>query len=441
MYGISDIQKRKENLNAAVNESRAIRESIEKIASLKDKALLSSFGFQVDSESGLSESESESETEAKMIDEDKKSSDNNLSLVPSLHCGFVHRESTSDQDVCIQITDKTRTHDVHLTASDSTGHEQQTTSTDRSLPDRHNLFDILKLCSFNWFEFVAFLKSKFIHMTEDALGQCLVNFGNQLSSLNLDEKDMKTAEHSREAFLLSERVFKSNGDEGDVVSESDSSDQEIWNRGVSSVLGEHGRQIIKKRRAAIHQKAVRETKKKIMERRFLKRMRSKKVSRILSQVPGTGKEIENFVKDCGAGADAWRRTGVITFDGNRKVKKKPTFMRAKEHLEEKFQLKISYGTVVQLCVARNKRKKSAARYKGIAKVQQKRARKGFNMKFNPDEHWSAASYSALNDLQFHDGKTVLNLGRDDQVGFRVDIWILWQHTGSMVHCVSKDLNL
>ena len=252
VYGISDIQKRKENLNAAVNESRAIRELIEKIASLKDKARLSSFGFQVDSESGLSESglsesESESETEAKIIDEDKESSDNDLSLVPSLHCGFVHRESTSDQDVCIQITDNTRMHDVHLTASDSAGHEQQTTSTDRSLPDRHNLFDILKLCSFNWFEFVAFLKSKFIHMTEDALGQCLVNFGNQLSSLNLDEKDMKTAERSLQAFLLSERVFKSNGDEGDVVSESDSSDQEIWNRGVSSVLGEHGRQMIKKR--------------------------------------------------------------------------------------------------------------------------------------------------------------------------------------------------
>ena len=208
MYGISDIQKCTENHSAAVNESRAIRESIEKIASLKDKALLSSFGFQVDSESGLSESQSEWETEAEMIDKDKESSGNDLSLVPSLHCCFVHRESTSYQDICIQFTDNTRTHDVYLTASDSTGHEQQTL-TDRSLPDPHNLFDVLKLFSFNWFEFVAFLKSKFIHMTEDALGQCLVDFGSQLSSLNLDEKDMKTAERSRQAFLLSERAFKS----------------------------------------------------------------------------------------------------------------------------------------------------------------------------------------------------------------------------------------
>ena len=104
----------------------------------------------------MSESKSESETDAKMIDEDKESSDNDLYLVPSFHCGFVHRESTSDQDICIEITDNTRTHDVNLRVSDSTGHEQQTTWTDRSLPDPHNLVDILKLCSFNWFEFVAF---------------------------------------------------------------------------------------------------------------------------------------------------------------------------------------------------------------------------------------------------------------------------------------------
>lgn len=117
-------------------------------------------------------------------------------------------------------------------------------------------------------------------------------------------------------------------------------------------------------------------------------------------MPEIGKEIENFVMECGAGADAWRRTGVITFDGNRKVQKKPTFKRVKEHLERKFKMKISYGTVVQLCIARNRRRRSASRYKGVAKVLQKRA--------------------ALNDQQFHDGEKVLNLGRDDQAGFRLD---------------------
>ena len=110
-----------------------------------------------------------------------------------------------------------------------------------------------------------------------------------------------------------------------------------------------------------------------MEERFLKRRRSKRVSQILVQVPEIGKEIENFVKESGAGAGSWRRTGVLTFDGNRKVEKKRTFKRVKEHLENKFQLKMSYGTVVQLCMARNRRRRSAARYKGIAKVLQKKS--------------------------------------------------------------------
>jgi ABC-type phosphate transport system ATPase subunit len=45
---------------------------------------------------------------------------------------------------------------------------------------------------------------------------------------------------------------------------------------------------------------------------------------------------------------------VITFDGNKKLEKKAMFKRVKEHLEEKYQRSISYGTVVQLCIARNK---------------------------------------------------------------------------------------
>lgn len=123
--------------------------------------------------------------------------------------------------------------------------------------------------------------------------------------------------------------------------------------------------------------------------------------------------------ECGASADAWQRTGVITFDGNRKMQKKPTFKRVKEHLEEKIKIKISYGSVVQLCIAKNRRR-STSKYKGVAKVLQKRGRKGFTLKFNPNEHWSAAFYQSLNDQQFHDGEKVLNLGRDDQAGFHLD---------------------
>ena len=120
------------------------------------------------------------------------------------------------------------------------------------------------------------------------------------------------------------------------------------------------------------------------------------------------------------GADAWRRTGVLTFDGNRKLGKKVTFHTIQAHLEAKYHRKISYGTVVQLCIPRNKRCKSAVRYKGLAEVMQRRVRKGFTLKYNPDSHWSAALYRSLDHIQYKDGTRMINVGRDDQAGFRVD---------------------
>lgn len=209
-------------------------------------------------------------------------------------------------------------------------------------------------------------------------------------------------------------------DSSEVTSESGSSEAEIWAKGVGSVLDERGKLLIKKRRAFLRRKCVRQTKKRLAEARLMRRKRSKKVGRIISECPGIGEEIEMFVKQCGAGADAWRRTGILTFDGNRKIKKKATFRRIKEHLEIKYGRKISYGSVVQLCCARNKRRRSAARYHGLAKVVSKRARKGFTIRYNPDQHWSSSLYAGLDKLQHEDGCNIINIGRDDQAGFRLD---------------------
>ena len=76
----------------------------------------------------------------------------------------------------------------------------------------------------------------------------------------------------------------------------------------------------------------------------------------------------------------------------------------------------SYGTIVQLCVARNRRR-SAKNYHGLAKVITRRARKGFTLRFNPDKHWSAAFYQSLNWLQYTDDHSILN---NDASGFRLD---------------------
>ena len=116
----------------------------------------------------------------------------------------------------------------------------------------------------------------------------------------------------------------------------------------------------------------------------------------------------------------WRRTGVLTFDGNTKLKSKVTYKKIQCHPEKVFARKFAYGTVIELCIPRNKRRKSAKRYRSVVKVTSRRARKGFNMRWNPDAHWSSAFYRALNQLQYEDGTNLLNLNRDDAAGFRLD---------------------
>ena len=107
------------------------------------------------------------------------------------------------------------------------------------------------------------------------------------------------------------------------------------------------------------------------------------MSGILKDHSNIGEEIETFVQEANVGSDAWHRTEVLTFDGNTRVKSKVTYERIRQQV---YQRKFPFGTVVQLCVARNKRRLSAARYKGVAKVSSRRAHKGFMLKFNPDAH-------------------------------------------------------
>ena len=81
-----------------------------------------------------------------------------------------------------------------------------------------------------------------------------------------------------------------------------------------------------------------------------------------------GQDNKKFVAERNVGADHWRRTGILRFNGNRKSKEKVTYERISKHLEELYHHHFSYGTVVQLCVARNKRRRSAKNYRGLAKV-------------------------------------------------------------------------
>jgi hypothetical protein len=178
--------------------------------------------------------------------------------------------------------------------------------------------------------------------------------------------------------------------------------------------------LVIRKQASIKQRARRLKSRILAERRFLSRKIKKRTSEIIKQFPNIGEIIEEYVADHNVGADAWRRTGVLTFDGNTKLKNKVTYKRIQEHLKTILGIDISYGTVVELCIPRNKRRRSAKRYRGLAKVTTRRARRGFNIRYNPDAHWSAAFYKSLNTVQYEDGFNTLNINRDDAAGFRLD---------------------
>ena len=99
-------------------------------------------------------------------------------------------------------------------------------------------------------------------------------------------------------------------------SDSDNPDDYLHNERTALVL--------KKKVTAIRHKCRTDRAKAVAERNLLQRKRSKKVSGILANYPGIGKDIEDFVTERSVGADAWRRTGVLTFDGNKPVKQKVT---------------------------------------------------------------------------------------------------------------------
>ncbi|CAB3995395.1 Hypothetical predicted protein, partial [Paramuricea clavata] len=117
--------------------------------------------------------------------------------------------------------------------------------------------------------------------------------------------------------------------------------------------------------------AKRQQAKVFAERSLLKRKVPRRVSSIVKKFPNIGKDIEDFVRNKRCGADSWRRTGVATFDGNRKRGPKASFRSIQEYLQNKYNTKIGYGTIVQMCVVRNRRKLSAKRYKGEAKTSSK----------------------------------------------------------------------
>lgn len=86
------------------------------------------------------------------------------------------------------------------------------------------------------------------------------------------------------------------------------------------------------------------------EQRLLKQKLPKAVSKILTISSQTnGKDMEEFVKSHKVGADAWRRTGALTFDGNSKVGPKVTYKRIQEYLCKKYNIHWLWNSGTTMC--------------------------------------------------------------------------------------------
>ena len=443
LYGFENLKRRQDKVENALREMREIREAVASIASIQEKAVLQSFGIEVESDEDLEHDESETDTDADGEEDSALNAVENTSLSELIPATLNESEDrlVSETDSAFNVSE------IGLAPSQNTdiGDMAHQFSLSKEITESacsqnsHQLMDILKSCELNWFSFVEVIKEKMKDYSKEAIDQLLLDFSGQLYLFNLDEREELIIEQSRQAFLLARRLDENNSDADDEAVLSEAEEMEVDWGNIHDPLQKEAQSAIIQKIRNLRLGAKRKAAKKIAEERFLRRRRGKNVSKILKECPDIGQTIENYVKSAGAGADSWRRTGVLTLDGNRKVQKKPTFSRIKEHLEMVYNRKFGYGTVVELCVARNKRRKSSTRYRGLARVTCRRARKGFTLRYSPDQHWSAAFYRSLDALHLRDGNDILNINRDDQAGFRLDT--LATHNKRATLCIAEEVPL
>lgn len=443
LYGFENLKRRQDKVENALREMREIREAVASIASIQEKAVLQSFGIEVESDEDLEHDESETDTDADGEEDSALNAVENTSLSELIPATLNESENrlVSETDSAFNVSE------IGLAPSQNTdiGDMAHQFSLSKEITESacyqnsHQLMDILKSCELNWFSFVEVIKEKMKDYSKEAIDQLLLDFSGQLYLFNLDEREELIIEQSRQAFLLARRLDENNSDADDEAVLSEAEEMEVDWGNIHDPLQKEAQSAIIQKIRNLRLGAKRKAAKKIAEERVLRRRRGKNVSKILKECPDIGQTIENYVKSAGAGADSWRRTGVLTFDGNRKVQKKPTFSRIKEHLEMVYNRKFGYSTVVELCVARNKRRKSSTRYRGLARVTCRRARKGFTLRYNPDQHWSAAFYRSLDALHLRDGNDILNINRDDQAGFRLDT--LATHNKRATLCIAEEVPL
>ena len=256
IYGFEDIQRRKERVENALREAREIREAVDSIASIQEKAVLSSFDVQVDSDDSDEDEESETDTENEE--------------------GHNNRESQEDDPV-----NGTNGDSVVIDITHQFSFSKQITDTGSVYQNSQELMDLLRACELNWFLFVAVIEQKLSGYTKAAIDQILLDFSGQIQLLKLNEREESIIEQSRLAYLLSERLQGNQSDVDDdaIGSETEASGADWEN--IHDPVQPEARDIISQKVKQFKRNARRKAAQRIAEARFLRRKRGKNVGKIL----------------------------------------------------------------------------------------------------------------------------------------------------------------
>ena len=191
-----------------------------------------------------------------------------------------------------------------------------------SLVDMNIVLNILREADWNWFSFVANLESMFYAQghTQEILDKFIVFFSNKLHNFGLCDAELNLAETSRQIYL-SEMMQKDIMTEENGLCETSTSEESSDEE--ESVDHPMDEETVKRKLKLIKDKGKRRAQVEIaMNELYLRKKPTENANSIERRHPDIGEVMENIVKAADVGADKWRRTGVYTFTGNRKMEKK-----------------------------------------------------------------------------------------------------------------------
>lgn len=202
-------------------------------------------------------------------------------------------------------------------------------------PTDGTLLNVLIQSEYNWFTFMEQLHDLNYNVSDTVMR----DFFLALPNMNLEQRAIELVVQSHRAYIGSQVDFKEDDRtarciNGEVVTDSDSDE-----------CDDKSSKLIKEKKIKLRRKIRRLKAKAIAECRFLSRTISKKASTLIKEFPNIGEIVEDFVRDHNVGADSWRRTGVLTFDGNVHIKDKVTYSKIQKHLESKTCKQYSTPTV------------------------------------------------------------------------------------------------